>query len=64
MSLTPSGRRLMKRVKARSWHDEWDKLVEALGELTPPDAEVGQGLAPGAYERAVTSYLRHHGMEP
>jgi hypothetical protein len=60
-SLTPSGRELMRSVRAKSWHDEWERLVKALGARQLPDAETGQGLAPETFEHAVKSYLRDHG---
>jgi hypothetical protein len=63
LSLTPSGRKLMREARARFWHEEWGKLVKVLGEMPMPDAELGQGLASGAFEHAVTTYLRDHGME-
>lgn len=64
MCLTPRGRQLMEEVKAKFWHDEWDRLVKSLAEMPTPDAKAGQGLAPGALDHAVTSYLRDHGMQP
>ena len=63
LSLTPSGRKLMRDVRAKSWHDEWGKLVKVLETKPMPDADLGQGFPPGAFDHAVASYLRDHGME-
>jgi hypothetical protein len=57
MALTAAGRGLVRQVRAKSWHDEWDRLLTVLSDVPPPDQGNAQRMPSGAYDRAIERYL-------